>query len=165
MVNRWDVVQDDERQQWSPDPFVPVGPLRFGMIGLCLHYREERLTAVVVDAQHGTQVLADDTPMVGRVPFTIEQWMIARAGAREPHDELVYMDAGVPGPEALWIVIDVQRVGERLFTRPVFIPLEAMGDLSHCLPREAAGRARRRTRAPAGPRPPGRCRRSEFRGS
>lgn len=42
--------------------------------------------------------------------------MIARAGARDPHDELVYMDAGVPGSESLGIVVDAQRVGDRLFT-------------------------------------------------
>ncbi|MGC5531239.1 hypothetical protein [Streptomyces sp. SR-10] len=179
MVNWWDVVPDHERQQWSMDPFVAVGPLCFGMtpdevsmalsgtsmerqqhtlhqpdldaasmvvkgrysdFGLCLHYREERLAAVVVDAQRGPQVLVDETPLVGRVPSTIEQWMIHRAEAHEPHDELVYMDAGVPGSESLGIVIDVQRVGDRPLTRPVFVPPEAMDDLSHWLPRDAWSR-------------------------
>ena len=27
----WDVVPDDKRQRWTLDPFVSVGPLRFGM--------------------------------------------------------------------------------------------------------------------------------------
>ncbi|WP_369275601.1 hypothetical protein AB5J55_41605 [Streptomyces sp. R11] len=108
--------------------------------GLQLHYREERLAAVVVDAQRGPQVVADETPMVGRVPSTLEQWIIDQAEAREPHDELVYIDAGVPGSESSGVVIDVQRVGDHLLTRPVVFPLEAMDDLSHWLPREAWSR-------------------------
>lgn len=176
MANWWDVLPDNERQQWSLDPFVTVGPLRFGVspddvstalsgittesqrhtlhqpaldavsmvvegsypkFGLKLYYREERLAAVVVDALRGPQVVADDMPLVGRVPSTLEQWMISRAVAREPHDELAYMDAGVPGSESLGVVIDVQRAGDHLLTRPVFVPLEAMDDLSHWLPGEA----------------------------
>ncbi|MGW3983522.1 hypothetical protein FNV62_01000 [Streptomyces sp. RLB3-17] len=176
MINWWDVLPDSERQQWSLDPFVAVGPLRFGVspdevsmalssittesqrhtlhqpaldavsmvvegsypkFGLKLYYREERLAAVVVDALHGPQVVADDMPLVGRVPSTLEQWMIDRAEGREPHGELTYLDAGVPGSEALGVVIDVQRAGDHLLTRPVFVPLEAMDDLSHWLPREA----------------------------
>ncbi|MBA2807756.1 hypothetical protein E0500_010110 [Streptomyces sp. KM273126] len=176
MVNWWDVLPDNERQQWSLDPFMAVGPLHFGAgpdevsialsgittesqqhtrhqsafdavstvvessypkFGLKLHYREERLAAIVVDALHGPQVVADGMPLVGRVPSTLEQWMIHRAEAREPHAELTYMDAGVPGSESLGVVIDVQRAGDRLLTRPVFVPLEAMDDLSYWLPREA----------------------------
>lgn len=123
MINWWDVLPDSERQQWSLDPFVAVGPLRFGVspdevsmalssittesqrhtlhqpaldavsmvvegsypkFGLKLYYREERLAAVVVDALHGPQVVADDMPLVGRVPSTLEQWMIDRAEGANP---------------------------------------------------------------------------------
>ncbi|MFC1438989.1 hypothetical protein ABUW04_12015 [Streptacidiphilus sp. N1-10] len=31
MFKWWDVVPDDEQQHWMLDPFVTVGPLRFGM--------------------------------------------------------------------------------------------------------------------------------------
>ncbi len=31
MFKWWDVVPDDERQQWTLDPFASVGPLSFGM--------------------------------------------------------------------------------------------------------------------------------------
>lgn len=30
-MNTWDVLPDNERRQWVLDPFVSVGPLRFGM--------------------------------------------------------------------------------------------------------------------------------------
>ncbi|MFE2487676.1 hypothetical protein ACFXGR_31160 [Streptomyces mirabilis] len=105
--------------------------------GLKLYYREERLAAVVVDALRGPQVVVADIPLVGRVPSTLEKWMIDRAEARGPHDELTYMDADVPGSESLGDVIDVQRAGYHLLSRPVFVPLEAMDDLPHWLPREA----------------------------
>ncbi|MET7846531.1 hypothetical protein ABZT45_50545 [Streptomyces sp. NPDC005356] len=176
MVNWWDVLPDNERQQWSLNPFTAVGPLRFGMgpdelseslsgittdsqqhllsrsapnavptveegdyrdFGLKLYYREERLAGVVVDALCGPQVLVDDMPLVGQVPSVLEQWMIDRAEARDPYSELTYMAAGVPGSESLGVVIDVQRAGDHLLTRPVFVPVEAMDDLSHWLPREA----------------------------
>ncbi|MEV6511854.1 hypothetical protein [Streptomyces sp. NPDC051642] len=176
MFKWWDVLPEDERQQWTLDPFVSVGPLRFGMspgelsevlsgittesqrhtlrrsaadavptvvegsyqkFGLRLYYRKERLAGVVVDALRGPQVLADGMPLVGQIPSVLEQWMIDRAEARESPAELTYMDAGVPGSAALGAVIDVQRAGDHLLTRPVFVPLEAMDDLSHFLPREA----------------------------
>lgn len=176
MFKWWDVLPEDERQQWTLDPFVSVGPLRFGMspgevsqalsgvtaesqrhnlhrpaaeavltvvegdyreFGLKLYYREERLAGVVVDALRGPQVFADGMALVGRVPSVLEQWMLHRAEAREPYSELTYMDAGVPGSETLGVVIDVQRAGDHLLTRPVFIPPEAMDDLPHFLPRKA----------------------------
>lgn len=176
MFKWWDVLPDDERQQWTLDPFVSVGPLRFGMspgevsealsgvtaesqrhrlrrlataavatveegdyrkLGLKLYYREERLAGVVIDALRGPQVFADGVALVGRVPSVLEQWMVDRADAREPYSELTYMDAGVPGSETLGVVIDVQRAGDHLLRRPVFIPPEAMDDLGHFLPRQA----------------------------
>ncbi|MEU4779109.1 hypothetical protein [Micromonospora sp. NPDC023633] len=176
MFKWWDVLPDEERQQWTLDPFVSVGPLRFGMspgevsqalrgvtvesqrhtlhrsgteavctvvegdyqeFGLKLYYREERLAGVVVDALHGPQIFAGGVALVGRVPSVLEQWMLDRAEAREPYSELSYMSAGVPGSHTLGVVIDVQRAGDHLLTRPVFIPSEAMDDLPHFLPSEA----------------------------
>ncbi|MFF4729619.1 hypothetical protein ACFY3M_30585 [Streptomyces mirabilis] len=123
---------DNERQRWTLDPFLSVGPLSFGMspdevsqalsdvtaepqrhtrsrsaaetvsrvgdgayqeFGLKLHYRQERLAGVVVDALRGPQVSAEGMALVGRVPSVSEQWMIERAEAREPYTELSYMDA------------------------------------------------------------------------
>ncbi|MFD5588966.1 hypothetical protein ACFWII_34885 [Streptomyces sp. NPDC127063] len=176
MFRWWDVLADDERRQWTLDPFVSVGPLGFGMspsevsealssvtgesqrhrlrrpgtetvgivvegeyreFGLKLYYREERLASVAVDALRGPQVRAEGVALVGRVPSVVEQWMIDRAESREPCAELSYMDVGVPGSESLGVVIDVQRAGDHLLTRPVFVPRQAMDDLPHFLPREA----------------------------
>ncbi|MEV6012873.1 hypothetical protein AB0M29_39635 [Streptomyces sp. NPDC051976] len=179
MFEWWHVLADDERQQWTLDPFVSVGLLAFGMgpdetsqvlggatreaqrhrfrrragetvdaveegeyreFGLKLYYREERLAGVVVDALRGPQVFVEGEALVGRVPSVLEQWMIGRAEAREPHSELSYLNAGVPGSESLGVVLDVQRAGDQLLTRPVFVPREALDDLPHFLPREAWSR-------------------------
>lgn len=174
MFTWWDVLADEQRARWTLDPFVSVGPLRFGMgpgefsaalsdhtaesqrhthrypvadavitegdyrdFGLKLYYREERLAGVVVDALCGPQVSADGVALVGRVASALERWMVDRAKAREPHSELSYLEAGVPGSDSLGVVIDVQQAGDSLLTRPVFIPSEAMDDLPHFLPKEA----------------------------
>ncbi|MCX4745535.1 hypothetical protein OG455_08365 [Kitasatospora sp. NBC_01287] len=169
----WQVLPDEERQQWMLEPFVGVGPLRFGMspdevadamddvtaeterhqrhrpansnvstvvqgvypkFGLHLYYRDGGLVGVVVDALCGPQVSVEGTALVGRVPSVLEQWMVDRAETLPPESELVYMSAGVPASESLGVTINVQREGDRLLTRPVFYPAEALDDLSHWLP-------------------------------
>jgi hypothetical protein len=169
----WKVMLDDERQQWTLDPFVSVGPLRFDAspgevshalsgvagdsqmyghrrstgdavsvitegayreFGLSLYYREERLAAVVVNARLGPQVLADGMAVVGRVPSVLEQWMLDRAEAHRDDTECVYMAPGIPGSNSLGVWIDVQRAGDHLLTRPVFVSYKTMDDLSHLLP-------------------------------
>jgi hypothetical protein len=119
-------------------PVVDEGDFR--EFGLKLYYREERLAAVVVDALRGPQVFAQGVPLVGRVPSAVEQWLQDRAQTFEPYADLYYMGAGVPGSESLGVTIDVQRQGDRLLTRPVFVPREAMDDLSHFLPSDAWSR-------------------------
>ncbi|MFE2870494.1 hypothetical protein [Embleya sp. NPDC059259] len=172
----WHVLPDEERRAWVLEPFVGVGPLRFGMgpdevadamsevtaeteryrrgcpagasvhtveegwyreFGLRLYYRGERLAGVAVDALCGPQVLADGTALVGRVPSVLEQWMLDRAETRPPYTELAYMSAGVPSSESLGVTINVQREGDRLLTRPILYPVEALDDLPHWLPPEA----------------------------
>ncbi|MFE3520128.1 hypothetical protein ACFXOD_00780 [Streptomyces sp. NPDC059161] len=108
--------------------------------GLKLYYREERLAGVVVDALRGPQVFAEGVALVGQVPSVLEQWMLDRAEVRKPYTELSYMDAGVPGSSSLGVVLDVQRAGDHLLTRPVFVPREVLDDLTHFLPREAWSR-------------------------
>ncbi len=48
------------------------------------------------------------------------------ADTGEPDAELVFFGAGVLGSESLGVVIDVQRAGDHLLTRPVFLPFEAV---------------------------------------
>jgi hypothetical protein len=105
--------------------------------GLHLYYREERLAAVVVNARLGPQVFADGVALVGRVPSVLERWLLDRGEAGPPGDECTYMGAGIPGSESLGAWIDVQRAGDHLLTRPVFVSRETMDDLSHFLPRHA----------------------------
>ncbi|OPC76902.1 hypothetical protein B4N89_40560 [Embleya scabrispora] len=110
---------------------------RYRGFGLHLYYRDERLAGVAVDALCGPQVLADGVEVVGRVPSVLEQWMLDRAESRPPYTELAYMSGGVPSSASLGVTINVQREGDRLLTRPVFYPAEALDDLSHWLPRDA----------------------------
>ncbi|MFB8242878.1 hypothetical protein ACFC58_40720 [Kitasatospora purpeofusca] len=100
--------------------------------GLHLYYQDGRLSGVAVDALRGPQVTAEGTGLVGRVPSVLEQWMVERAEILP--DELAYMSAGVPASASLGVVINVQREGDRLLTRPVFYPAEALDDLPHWLP-------------------------------
>jgi len=172
----WPVLPDDERQRWVLEPFVSVGPLRFGMspaevagamtavttelerhtlhraiksniervvegtypmFGLQLYYRDERLAGVVVDALRGPQVSANGMALVGRVPSVLEHWLAERAEKRPSEAELAYVSAGVPASESLGVTINVQREGDRLLTRPIFYPAEALDDLTDWLPEGA----------------------------
>ncbi|MEV8562040.1 hypothetical protein AB0478_37485 [Streptomyces sp. NPDC051917] len=166
----WDVLPDNERQQWTLDSFVSVGPLRFGMsrgevsaelggiqakwgvrnahdgaghntyseVGLTLHYAAgDHLRAVQVDALRGPQVFAGDTALVGRVPSELERWVEARAERREPEPELFYLPGGEIGSESLGVALCLQRAGDRLLTRPVFLSSDTMDDGYNKLGRDA----------------------------
>ncbi|MGW4891371.1 hypothetical protein ACWEQL_03755 [Kitasatospora sp. NPDC004240] len=169
-MSLWDVLPDSERQQWAFDPFVSVGPLRFGMssdeasaalggvratvrqhdshwniachtylrLGVKLYFvADESLCGVSVDALRGPQVLADGVALVGRVPSELEQWLFDRAESRETRTELFYLPGAEAGSLTLGVVLCVQRAGDRLVTRPVFLPAEAMEDVYHYLPSDA----------------------------
>ncbi|MGE7434191.1 hypothetical protein [Kitasatospora sp. NPDC001175] len=168
-MSLWDVLLDSDRQQWTLDPFVSVGPLRFGMspgeasaalggvragmrqphprwdvachthseVGLKLYYAAERLCGVSVDARRGPQVVVDGAALVGQVPSELEQWLFERAESREPYTELFYLPGAEAGSLTLGVVLCVQRAGDRLLTRPVFLPADAMDDVYHQLPAEA----------------------------
>lgn len=107
-------------------------------LGLTFHYgREERLRGISVDALKGPQIYAEGVALVGRVPSDLEQWIVDRAGIREPFSELFYANLGQPGSRSLGVVIGVQRAGDRLLTRPVFLPAGAMDAPVSFLPSEA----------------------------
>ncbi|MFD9124454.1 hypothetical protein [Kitasatospora sp. NPDC059571] len=175
MIELWPVVPDGERWQWTLEPFVAVGPLRFGMspaeaadalrqataeaephrhyhpapcslrdsedgryldFGLRLYYGQGRLAAVIVNALCGPQVLVDGAALVARVPSAVERWMLDRAAAHEPDGEVVYMGGGLVCSESLGVVINVQRAGDRLITRPMFLSAEALDGGSYFLPED-----------------------------
>ncbi|MFV5998834.1 hypothetical protein ACNPQM_42575 [Streptomyces sp. NPDC056231] len=106
-------------------------------VGLKLYFAaDECLCGVSVDALRGPQVLADGAALVGRLPSDLEEWLFERAESREPYTELFYMPGAEAGSLTLGVVLCVQRAGDRLLTRPVFLPADAMDDVYHHLPRE-----------------------------
>lgn len=129
--------QEQRRRRPADEPDWTVEQGVYRKFGLKLYYLRERLAGIAVDALRGPQVHVEDTPLVGQVPSVLEEWLTARAETREPYSEIAYMTSGVPGSMSLGVVIDVQRAGDHLLSRPVFLPGEAFDDLSHFLPREA----------------------------
>jgi hypothetical protein len=106
--------------------------------GLDLYYRDERLTGIVVNALHGPQILIENVALVGQVPSVLEQWMVDRAETIGSDTELIWMGAGMPASESLGIIIGVQRAGDNLLTKPIFMPEEALLDgYSEWLPSKA----------------------------
>ncbi|MEV6727113.1 hypothetical protein AB0M94_40115 [Streptomyces xanthochromogenes] len=121
----------------SPDRYGTVKGESWGL-GLTFYYgKEERLRGISVDALKGPQVYADGVALVGRVPSDLEQWIVDRATIRESFSELFYANLGVPGSRSLGVVIGLQRAGDRLLTRPVFLPADAMDAPVSFLPPEA----------------------------
>ncbi|MFD5432178.1 hypothetical protein ACFWJ4_08360 [Kitasatospora sp. NPDC127067] len=132
------VTTDTEHRTWAGgrnNNTWRVAEGRYREFGLHLYYQDGRLSGIAIDALCGPQITADDTALVGRAPSALEQWMRERAGTRP--DELSCMSAGVPCSTSLGMVINVQREGDRLLTRPVFFLTEALDDLSHRLPGRA----------------------------
>ncbi|MGY4393394.1 hypothetical protein ACVWXB_006693 [Streptomyces sp. TE12347] len=179
MYDWWEVRPEGERPRWTVDPWVGVGPLRFGMspdevvdaltgvtveepscvmtyrvkgappsasrcafrdLGLRVFYdREARLEGLTVDALRGPLVFAEGVGLTGRVPSEVERWLVERHATRFPddEDELGYLGAGIPGSWSLGLVVNVQRLGDRLVTRPVVFAEHVLDDAHHILPREA----------------------------
>lgn len=166
----WEVLADGAREQWTHDPFIALGPLRFGMspdeasaalggsrwsvrsgdssfkttcdvyrkTGVTLYYgRGERLRGISIDALRGPQAFADGRALVAQVPSELEKWIDARAQVRERRTELAYLPGAEPASLTLGLVVCVQRAGDRLVTRPVFLPADAMDDIYHQLPPQA----------------------------
>ncbi|MEV7603195.1 hypothetical protein AB0O91_38080 [Kitasatospora sp. NPDC089797] len=132
------VTEDAGHRAWSGgrgNNTWRVSEGRLREFGLHLYYRDGRLSGVAVDALCGPQVTADGVALVGRAPSALERWMHERAETRP--DELSYMSAGVPCSASLGVVVNVQREGDRLLTRPVFYPTEALDDLPHWFPQRA----------------------------
>ncbi|MCC9307218.1 hypothetical protein LN042_08905 [Kitasatospora sp. RB6PN24] len=103
-------------------------------LGLLLCFAGERLRGIVVDALCGPQVHGEGRALVGQVPSVLERWLFDRAQAREPDPDLTYLTAGVPCSETLGVIVNVQRAGDHLLTRPVFIPAEGLEGMYYFLP-------------------------------
>lgn len=148
-------LEETERACWLFEPFVGVGPLRFGMdhdrvaetIGrptghtlgrsadfwhvtpqgahrpatqVKTYYGESgRLCAIAVDALRGPQVAWSGIPLVGSVPSRTEERLMMHAEAAG-FDEFIYSPDGV-AIEGIGLLMRVQRAGDILLTRPVFV--------------------------------------------
>jgi hypothetical protein len=143
----WEVKRDEDRAQWAFTPFVCVGPLRFGMspdevgaalgnaivavsygaqaqkfteVGVTAFYTESmHLACVAVDALNGLKVRLGGTALVGRVPSEMEQWISDHAKAHEL--DLRYTHEGNPGSVDLGLMMPVQRAGDVVLSRPLFL--------------------------------------------
>ncbi|MFD5813956.1 hypothetical protein [Streptomyces sp. NPDC127038] len=109
----------------------------YAAVGLKLYFGAEGLRGVSIDARRGPQVHVDATALVGQVPSELEQWLFDRAERREPFTELFYLPGAEPGSLTLGVAFCVQRAGDHLLTRPVFLAADSMDDVYHRLPREA----------------------------
>jgi hypothetical protein len=110
----------------------------YSEMGLKLYFAaDECLCGVSIDALRGPQVRADGAALVGRVASELEQWLFDRAESRDPFTELFYLPGREVGSLTLGLVLCVQRAGDELVTRPVFLPAAAMDDVYHRLPSEA----------------------------
>ena len=108
-------------------PIIKTGS--YQEFGLDLYYEHERLSGIVVNALRGPQVCVEGVALVGRVPSVLFQWMVDRhrnPGTTDSYTDFVVMPGINPGSESLGVVIDVQRAGDHLLTRPVFFPFEAV---------------------------------------
>ncbi|MFD4537691.1 hypothetical protein ACFWNL_32080 [Kitasatospora sp. NPDC058397] len=128
------VTEEVEHRTWTGglgDDTWRVGEGVYREFGLHLYYQDERLSGIAVDALRGPQVTVEGTAFVGRTPSVVGQWM------EERDAELSYMSLGVPRSDLLGVVVNVQRAYDRLLTRPVFFPIEALDDLPHWFPQRA----------------------------
>ncbi|MFJ3214062.1 hypothetical protein [Streptomyces flaveolus] len=81
MFKWWDVRPDAERQQWTLDPFVAVGPLRFGMSPAAVSEavragtpEDQRTTVEDPAGSVESMVVAGDFPVLGvRVYYRCER--------------------------------------------------------------------------------------------
>jgi hypothetical protein len=123
--------------RWHDSHFNTVGAT-YGQVGVTLYYASgTSLCGVTADARRGPQVLGDGKPLVGQVPSELEQWLVSRAEDRAPYTELVYMPGAELESLSLGVVVCLQRAGDRLLTRPVFLDADAKDDTYHRLPPEA----------------------------
>lgn len=106
--------------------------------GVTLYFKTgQHLQGISINPRQGPQVTADGVPTVGRVPSELEHWITQRAERRPSRTELAYLPGAEAASLSLGLVACLQRAGDRLITRPVFLPAGAMDDIYHQLPAEA----------------------------
>jgi hypothetical protein len=102
-----------------------------------LYYDSGGLHGVSVEALRGPQVFADGRPLVAQVPSEIDRWVEQRAESRGKDAEIAYLGTGGIVSRTLGAAFCIQRAGDRLITRPVFLSDPGMEDVHHQLSGEA----------------------------
>ncbi|MEY9895179.1 hypothetical protein ABIA35_008923 [Catenulispora sp. MAP12-49] len=153
MTRVWATKTDAERIRWVFDPCVGVGPLVFGMnpgeisskldgfpgsflrrdgvihygyfhsLGVTVYFKSERLFCVAIDARTGPQVLYGQVALVGRVPSELEGEFIAQASS-DGIDDFCATGMSDIGSDELGVLLGVQRSGDILLSRPIFLSRE-----------------------------------------
>ena len=85
----------------------------------------------------GTASLRRGKAMVAQVPSEIDEWIEQRAASRGKDAEIAYLGTGDIVSRTLGATFCIQRAGDRLITRPVFLTDPGMEDVHHQLPSEA----------------------------
>lgn len=125
---------------YPPDEYKWYWPLRhrgYGRSSVKLYYRSGGLDGVSVEALRGPQVYADGRPLVAQVPSEIDEWIEQRAASSERDAEIAYLGTGDIVSRTLGAAFCIQRAGDRLVTRPVFLSNPGMEDVHHELSSEA----------------------------
>ncbi|MBB2941191.1 hypothetical protein FB565_000895 [Actinoplanes lutulentus] len=157
----WAVKSDDQRESWRMVPLVSIGPLRFGMslsevtallvetplvattlIGgevqdahtserTTLYFKRGHLYGVALDARIGPQVEFEGIRLTGRIPSEVEDqvWRYSQ----KHNVELRYAPTADPHLPSLGLILRVQRAGDGLLSRPVFIASDN-SDAWHAVP-------------------------------
>jgi hypothetical protein len=106
---------------------------RFTEVGVTAFYTESvRLAGVSVDALKGPQVRLGEAALVGCVPSEIERWLSDHARAHGL--ELAYTHEANPKVVDLGLVMRVQRAGDVVLSRPLFLIREWAVDIWESLP-------------------------------
>jgi hypothetical protein len=122
----------DEYKRWWP-----LRHKGYGRSGVKLYYRSDGLHGVSVEALRGPQVFADGRPLAAQVPSEIGRWIERRAESKDKDAEIAYLGTTDIVSRTLGAAFCIQRAGDRLITRPVFLSDPGMDDVHHQLPGEA----------------------------
>lgn len=125
---------------YPPAEYGSYWPLRhrgYGRSSVKLYFNSAGLHGVCVEALRGPQVFADGRPLVAQVPSELDRWIEQRAASRGEDAEIAYLGTGGIVSRTLGAAFCIQRAGDRLVTRPVFLSDPDMDDVHHQLPGDA----------------------------
>lgn len=122
----------DKSKHWR------LGYKGYSRSGVKLYFTSDAcLEGVSVEVIRGPQVFADGRPLVAQAPSVMERWVARRAESRGEDAEIAYLGTGDIVSRTLGVAFCIQRAGDQLITRPVFMSDPEMDDVHHQLPGEA----------------------------